>query len=224
LGTVFFAEVNHGDLPHSQAAFLERAANITMVWADLDVDATGLGGINGNAAYLDAQYVMESHWLVGGGHTRFELDPLTETQATNVEVGRYLDDTSRMLATFAHSETETLFQPDSTTRTWGLEYKNLTRHPTASTALTLDMKYNYIDARAGTSNLFGLQGEYHFTLASSLLAGAEFTTGEQEGHKYNLGLMHFLTPYFAVGAEFTRKRPDDQQHTNTVAIRARMLF
>lgn len=38
LATVFLAEVNHGSLPHSQAAFLERASSLTMAWADLDAD------------------------------------------------------------------------------------------------------------------------------------------------------------------------------------------
>ncbi len=221
--TVFLQEVNHGNLPHSQAAFLERAASLSMAYADLDVDL-GFFDTSGDVGGFDAQYITESHWVVGGGYSRFDIDGVSDMKSHNIEVGRYLDDTSRLLFTYAAADTESVFLPDNDTKTWGVEYKNVTIHPSMTTALTLDMKYNHIDDDAGSSNLYGIQGEYHFSLGSSVLAGVELTTGDDEGQKYNLGVMQYLTHFFAVGAEYTRGDPDTGPHTGTWAVRARMLF
>jgi hypothetical protein len=223
LATIYFQEVGHGDDPHSQAFFLERAASLTLGYTDFDIDL-GPFATGGEASGLDVQYIMNTHWVVGGGYSRFEVDNFSEQDSHNVEFGRYLDDTSRVLLTYAKADNDMVFTPDTTTRTYGLEYKNVTKHPAATTAVTLDMKYNHIDASAGTSDLFGVQGEYHFTLASSVIGGVQVTTGEDEGYQYNLGALHFLTRFFAVGAEFTRKEPDTGTHTNTFAVRARLLF
>jgi hypothetical protein len=221
--TIFLQEVNHGDLPHSQAFFLERAASLSMAYADLDVDL-GFADTSGDFGAFDAQYITESHWVIGGGYTRFDIDRLSEVESHNVEFGRYLDDSSRLLFTYAKADTESPFLPDSRTQTYGLEYKNVTLHPSMTTALTLDMKYNHVDADTTSGNLYGLQGEYHFSLATSLLAGAEVTRGADAGEKYNLGLMQYLTRFFAVGTEFTRTNPDLGRHTSTWAVRARLLF
>ncbi len=223
--TIFLQEVNHGNLPHSQAAFLERAASLSMAYADLDFESAFFD-TSGDVGGFDAQYITESHWVVGGGYSRFEIDNVSETKTRNIEVGRYLDDTSRVLLTYSEAEADPVlaFLPEGETDTWGVEYKNVTVHPSMTTALTLDMKYNHIDGNAGSANLYGLQSEYHFALGTSVLAGIELTTGLGEGEKYNLGAMQYLTRFFAVGAEFTRNNPETGARTNTWAIRGRLLF
>jgi hypothetical protein len=70
----------------------------------------------------------------------------------------------------------------------------------------------------------GVQGEYHFTLASSVLAGVEITNGEARGQKYNLGLTHYATRFFAIGGGFSQDRPDEQQRIDTIEVYARLLF
>ncbi len=224
LATVFLSEINHGSLPHSQAAFLERASSLTMAWADLDADFGANGKTGGDAALVDVEYIMQSHWIVGAAYNRFRLSRLSEQETHTLEFGRYLDDSSTILGTFSRTEDRVAFVPDSETRTWGVEYKNITRHPTANTSLTLDLKYQHIDADAGSSNMIGAQGEYHFTLASSLVAGVDLTAGEAKGEVYTLGLTHYLTRFFAIGAQFSQDRPDQQQHTNTGTVFARLLF
>lgn len=224
LGTVFLTEVNHGSLPHSQAAFLERASSLTMAWADLDADFGADGRTGGDAALVDFQYIMKTHWIIGAAYNRFRLSRLSEQETRTLEFGRYLDDTSTIMGTFGFTEDTIAFVPDSHTRTWGVEYKNLTRHPTANTSLTLDLKYQHIDAHVGTSNMLGAQGEYHFTLASSLVAGVDVTRGEAEGEVYTLGLTHYITRFFALGSAFSQDRPEQQQHINTVTVFARLLF
>lgn len=223
-GLLFLEEVNHGDQPHSQAFFLERAASLAVAYADLDVEAALLGSTSGKVSGFDLQYITEGSLVVGGGYSRVDIDNISATTTHNVEIGYYHTDTSRFLLTYANADNDFAFLADSTTKTYGLEYKNVTVHPSMTTALTLDMKYNHVDAAAGSGNLWEVQGEYHFTLASSLLAGVQVTTGVDKGTQYNLGFMQFLTRFFAVGAEFTRKEPDSGTHTNTVAVRARMLF
>jgi hypothetical protein len=224
LATMFLEEVNHGSVPHSQAAFLERASSLTMAWADLDADFGPAGETGGDAALVDLEYIMQSHWIVGAAYSRFRLSRLSEQETHTLEFGRYLDDTSTILGTFARTEDKIALLPDSLTRTWGIEYKNLTRHPTANTSLTLDLKYQHIDASAGASNMVGAQGEYHFTLASSVVAGVEVTSGEDKGTVYSLGLTHYVTRFVAIGSEFSRDRPDRQPHTNTLKVYARLLF
>jgi hypothetical protein len=223
LANVYFQQVAHGDELHSQAFFLERAASVTMAYADFDIDF-GAFSTGSKASALDLQYIMASHWVVGGGYSRFKVDNFSELKSHNVEFGRYLDDSSRVLLTYAREKNDLVFALDNTDRTYGLEYKNVTKHPSTTTALTFDMKYNHIDGSAGSSDLFGVQGEYHFTLASSIIGGLQVTTGNQKGQQYNLGMLHFFTRFFALGVEFTRAQPDTGPHINTVALRARLLF
>lgn len=224
LGTLFLEEVHHGDVPHSQAAFLERASSLTLAWADLDLDFGSAGKVGGDAALVDAEYIMLSHWIIGASYSRVRLSELSEQDTRTLEFGRYLDDTSTILGTFGHTENRVVSVPESLTRTWGVEYKNLTRHPTANTALTLDLKYNHADASDGTSHVFGVQGEYHFTLASSLTAGVEATRGLNKGTLYSLGMTHYLTHFFALGGGISQDRLSQQQHTNALEAYARVLF
>lgn len=224
LATVFLEEIDHSNAPPNQAAFLQRASSLTVSWSDLDADFGSLGSAGGEVAFLDLQYIMASHWIVGGGFSKFRLSTLAKQATHTLEFGRYLNDTSTILATFARTEDRTSLLPASDARTRGLEYKSVARHPTANTSLTLDLKYNHVDANAGNSNILGVQGEYHFTLASSVLAGAEITNGEGKGQKYNLGLTHYTTRSFAIGGGFSHDRLDQQQDINAIEVYARLLF
>lgn len=224
LATLFLEEVNHGDLPHSQAAYLERASNLTLAWTELNADFGASGSARGDSALVDIQYIMPSHWIIGGGYSRFRLSGLSEQRTHNLEFGRYLDDTSSIMLTFARTKDEDPLLSDSITRKYGIEYKNVTLHPTADTSLTINLTYNHIDASAGTSNLVGAQGEYHFTLASSVLAGVEVATGEEKGVTLSVGVSHYITHHFAIGAGYSRDQPKQQQHTDTVSAYARLLF
>lgn len=224
VGTAFLQEVNHGSLPHNQAAFLERASSLTMAWADVDADFGVNGQTDGDAALVDLQYIMKSHWLVGATYSRFRLASLSEQETRSLTFGRYLDDTSTIVANIGRTDDSIDGLSDSSSHIWGLAYKNVTRHPTANTSLTLDLDYQHIDADAGTSNSLGIQGEYHFTLASSLVAGVDITDGETKGTDYTLGLTHYLTRFIALGATLSRNELDRQQHTNNVKVFARLLF
>jgi hypothetical protein len=223
---LFLTEVNHGSLPHSQAAFLERASSLTIAWADLDADFGADGETGGDAALVDAEYINLSHWLVGAAYSRFRLSRLSEQKTYTLEFGRYLDDTSTIIGTYGFTEDRVAFVPDSHTRTWGIEYKNVIRHPTKTSSLTLDFKYQHINASAGTSNMISARGEYHFTFATSIVAEVDLTSGEAKEEVYTLGLTHYLSPFFAVGSEFSQNRPHQhqQQHTNTLKVYARLLF
>lgn len=223
LATAYFEEVEHGDLPHSQAYFLERAGSISMGYADLDGEFPFVGSVGGEGSAIDADYVMNTHWVLGGSHARLEFDGLSEQRIHGLRLGRYLSDSSRVLLNYTNTRDESIFVPTARTHTYGIEYKNLTRR-LGATALTLDLKLNHVDAPAGSSNVAIALAEYHLNLATSLTAGIELGEGHDESRKYSLGLMQFLTRGFAFGAEFTRLDPETGDHGNTLALHARFLF
>ncbi|WP_409524735.1 hypothetical protein [Nitrincola sp. MINF-07-Sa-05] len=221
--TTYLEEVSHTIHPHTQASFLERAASITLAYIDLDTELPFFGDTSGSASGIDIEYVALTHMVLGVGYNRSRLKNLSRQNTHTLSLGRYLDDTSRLLLTYANARNKPVWGERSNTYTYGIEYKNVTKHLNAR-ALTLDMKANHIDASDGNSNLLSLQAEYHFNPATSVTGGLQLVTGHERSQELSLSLLQFLTPGFALGAGFTHHDPSGQRHSNSLALRARLLF
>jgi hypothetical protein len=221
--TGYLKEVDHGKHPYTQAPFLERAASVTLAYVDVNSNNSFFGSSRGDVSALDVQYVTEEHWVVGGGFSRNKIEGVFEDDSTSLTVGRYLDDSSRVLLSYKDSDKALMWGDSSHTYTYGVEYKNAVINVRGS-ALTLDMKANRIDAPEGDSNLFSLDGEYHFTLGSSVTLGAQLVSGYDESQEYSVGLNHFVTRFFALGVEYTRHDPADKESIDTANIYTRLLF
>ncbi|MDZ7685470.1 MAG: hypothetical protein U5O39_11100 [Gammaproteobacteria bacterium] len=222
-GTLYFEEVSHGAQPHNQAAFLERAASMTVAYGNLAGDYPFLGRRDGDVEAVELQYITESHWVLGAGYNQLEIDALVDRRTRTLTLGRYLGDASRVLVSVGDADTSSIVGGESSDTTYSLEYKNVNVRMDG-TAVTLDMKYDYMNGDGGSSNQVSVSGEYHVSLATSLTAEIDHTWGEASGTGYEIGVNQFFTRYFALGAKYSRNDPDAGTNTDTVTVFARVLF
>lgn len=224
VGTLYFQEIRHGALPHSQAAFLERASSVTVVAGDFvgNYPFIGKRGVDDRA--IDLEYINESHWVFGVTYNSFEINSVSETDTTAITVGRYLGDASRVLFSLSNVDSKSNLSGEETEgRLYGLEYKNVTVMVDGR-ALTLDMKYSHLDGDRGKSDEISLSGEYHFSLATSVTAKARHAWGISEGEGIALGVNHYITPFLALGASYARDDPQRQPKSRTLSMFFRLLF
>jgi len=224
VASYYFQEVRHGALPHSQAAFLERASSVTLAAGDLSGNYPFIGRRGVDVRAIDLEYINTSHWILGASYKSLEVDSVSETDTTAIRLGRYLGDASRILVSVSDADTtNVLTGEESDSKLYGLEYKNVTVMVDGQ-AITLDMKYNHQDSDLGNSNQLSLGGEYHFSLATSVTLQANHSWGQLDGEGYAFGLNHYLTPFFALGANYSKGNTTRQPTSHTVSTYFRLLF
>ena len=62
--TLYGQEVSHGLRPHTQAAYLEEATSITLIYGDLIGKYPYFGKKDGETEALEIQYTSSDHWFL----------------------------------------------------------------------------------------------------------------------------------------------------------------
>lgn len=221
--TLYTQEVSHGLRPHTQAAYLEEASSITVVYGDLIGKYPYFGKKDGEMEVLDFQYTTSDHWVFGGTYNKLKIDDLYDQSTRELTFGRYFSEGSRLLFTAGEMKTDALGGAEQRANTYGVEIKNVNVRVDA-TALTLEAKYRHIDADAGPDDQISLQGEYHFNLATSVTAQFDHYWGSSAGSQYTLSFNQFFTKFFAVGAKYSLTESDRTDDTKSFTAYARLLF
>lgn len=223
VATLYTEEVSHGMRPHTQAAYLERASSITLVYGDLIGEYPYFDRKDGETEVLDVQYTSSDHWVFGGTYSKLKIDDLYDQSTRELTFGRYFSEGSRLLFSAGKMKTDALGGTEQRANTYGLELKNVDVR-VDQTALTLEAKYRHIDADTGPDDQISLQGEYHFNLATSVTAQFDHYWGSSAGSQYTLSFNQFFTKFFAVGAKYSLTESDRGDDTKSLTAYARLLF
>lgn len=188
--TIYFQPVRTGSGPLAEAAFLNRASNVSFSYlrersGDFDVPAVGAEFYFGDF-YLAANYTRFSNG--------FKLNDY------GVRAGMMLAEHTR--ATVGYNRTELPFGIDLDTYTVGLKHVMMLD---GSSALNLEGEVGL--ARNGSSEFaYSVQADYFFNRSFSL--GARYS-GIGSDDEWGVGTRYFFTPRFSGGLEYSRADGSD---------------
>jgi hypothetical protein len=188
--TIYFQPIQTGKGPLAEAAFLNRASNVSFAYlreknGNFDVPAVGAEFYFGNY-YLAANY---THFSNG-----FSINDY------GIRGGLMVAENTR--ATLGYNRTELPFGIDLDTYTVGIKHLMLLD---GNTALSLEGDVGM--ARNGSSEFaYALQADYYLSPGFSL--GARYS-GIGSDDEWGLGTRYFFTPRVSGGLEYTRADGDD---------------
>ena len=230
---IYFSPVNAEKKPLAQAAFLDKKSSILAGYINFKTDLKNsivdsiVDSIDFDGPLIAINYITENDaFILGAAYSKLDGDTnpdlLTiDSQIIGFTVGKYINDSTTVQASYINSETEYRSTSFAQLPTLDVEYLELTYN----TVQTLGAK-NYYSFGIGfeltkknSSNSvkedndeFKVAGGYYFSRMTSLDVGASFNSGDDmsdEGHTLAIGFTHFIDPQIALEVELSKFNADN---------------
>lgn len=204
-GEYYFSDVNSNNGPFSEASFLSKASSVNVLLGQSTLGSgfgeSGFGGSDSDLLFINGRVVLENDFILVGSFSRSETDDGDDSDATTIGLGKYLSESSELVATYTRDNFG-----DGDADILELRYHRVidTGNGTAwsyeagagyidagDTGFDLDVAANYyftpkfsLGVLVGVgsfddsdSKTFGFQAEYFFN--ENIFLGLLFTTGDE---------------------------------------------
>jgi hypothetical protein len=209
-GTVYLKPVDTSKGPLGEAAFLDHASNITLAFADGEVDLSDADNEDGQTYTFQSRYVAEgpgwqlSGWLVDLGLERAEPGD-QEVDFYNLGIGKYVTPNTTLVLEYQKSNINNGPDFDS--------YGVAVDHFFAMSSGGIKARAN-----AGKTVVSGLDDPTTWGLGATWYVnnnwgiGADFEQTDLNGYEtngYSVNVEWFITESFAVDLSYSDLEPDD---------------
>lgn len=173
-GTYYLQPVDTSKGPRSEDAFIDRASQVSLVYTFGEVDFDGGGDSDISNLAVSGRYIMkDSGWLVDLGYQFDDGDDSADSDAYVIKAGKYIADTTTLVAGWAYSEDDDKRESDEYT----LELDHL--HDLGEAALKLEAGIGLVDSNfADDINLYTVGATYYFN--NNLGIGGSYSLADSD--------------------------------------------
>ena len=213
-GSFYFSPVDTTRGPRGEAAFLDKASDITLSYTYGEVDDNGID-VDSDSYLISGRYVMDAGFILEGAYRYYE--PVNaEVDQFRLSAGYYLTHTTTIMIDYLDSDVDDGGSfPEgvvevSDTDGWNARVEHFWYFGQKS-GLKLEGNYGFINVDdADDVDLWGLGATWYITQDFGIGATYENTDyGILESDDYGLFAEWFITRNIAVNLAYSHREPDD---------------
>jgi hypothetical protein len=205
---IYFAPVNTEKKPLAQAAFLDKKSLVVVGYINskLDLQNSSVDSIDLGGSLIGINYITETDaFILGATYSKADGDTnpdlLTiDRKAVGFTIGKYINDSTAVQASYASSETEYRNTSSTQPPTLNIEYLKLSYNTVQALADTsyfsfgIGFELTKKDSSSSVkedNNEFKVSGGYYFSRMTSFDVAASFNSGDDisdEGQTLAIGV------------------------------------
>jgi len=234
----YFTPVNTENKPLAQAAFLDKKSSVIAGYINYkrDLQNSSLDSIELDGPLIGVNYITEADaFILGAIYSKLDGDTnpdllVIDSGIVGFIIGKYINDSSTVQASYTSSDTEYRSTTTSQTSTLDIDYYELTYNTIQELGITsyysfgIGFELTRKDSSASAkedNNEFKVSGGYYFSRMTSLDVAASFNSGDDisdEGQTLAIGLTHFIVPQIAIEIGLSKFNADDNNTEDTDSI------
>lgn len=235
---IYLSPVSTENKPLAQAAFLDKSSSVMVgyISSKRDLQNASIDSIDLGGPLIGINYITEiDAFILGAIYSNADGDTnpsgfTIDTSLIGFTIGKYINDSTTVEASYTSSETEYRNISSTQTLTLDIEYYELTYNTVqalgAINYYSFGIGFELIRAESSSSvkednNEFQVSGGYYFSRMTSLDAAASFNSGDDvsdEGVTLAISLTHFIAPQIAIEIELSKFNADDNNTEDADSI------
>ena len=222
-GTFYLSPVDDHIGPKAEAAFLNKASEISLGYGrtNIEIDGNSIDpefGMkvdeDGDVWAVGGSYVTENGIILELGYAVNDVDKVIDSELSTVGIGYYLNDTSTVSLNYAYIEDDVSdFEEDI----WTLGYKSVFND---KFGLEIDLSYN--DPEIG-EEAYGVVGDLDYYIndnfsVSGVLGYISSDSDFREAAVYGVKTEYFFNSMIALDAGYTVTAPEEGDDNNVWSV------